>query len=230
MTVQDLEKRLAALEETVKAQASEIAELKDIQAIERLQRAYNYYVEYMLGNEIIDCFSDSPDVVLDWIEGKYLGKEGVRRYFAAAARGEQPPEFRHQLMPIAGLITLGPDGQHARGRWYAFGGCFIPDITRTFISGVYEMGYIKEGGTWKILSIKWVVPYAVRITDDMMPPPTNLAAFRDMPGPKPDVPMDLTDRRYAKGYILPFHFKHPVTGKETTESVRNARLKPLEAE
>jgi hypothetical protein len=92
------------------------------------------------------------------------------------------------------------------------------------------MGYIKEGGTWKILSIKWVVPYAVRITDDMMPPPTNLAAFRDMPGPKPDVPMDLTDRRYAKGYILPFHFKHPVTGKETTESVRNARLKPLEGE
>jgi hypothetical protein len=230
MTIKDVEARLAMLENKVKAQEKELTSLKDIEAIERLQKAYNYYVEYMLGKEIIDCFADSPDVVLDWIEGKFLGKEGVRRYFANAARGENPPEFRHQLMPIAGLITLEPDGRRAKGRWYAFGGCFIPNITRTFISGVYEMGYIKEGGIWKILSIKWVVPYAVQITDEMMPPRNPKATVREFAGPKPDVPMDRTNLRYVNGYILPFHFKHPVTGKETSEEVRNARLKPLKVD
>jgi hypothetical protein len=47
------------------------------------------------------------------------------------------------------------------------------------------------------------------------------------PMPAPDIPVDKADLRYVSGYIFPFHFKHPVTGKETSEGVRNARLKPL---
>jgi hypothetical protein len=45
--------------------------------------------------------------------------------------------------------------------------------------------------------------------------------------PVPDIALDKNDLRYVSGYIFPFHFKHPVTGKETTEAKRNARLKPL---
>jgi len=30
---------------------------------------------------------------------------------------------------------------------------------------------------------------------------------------------------YPTGYIVPFHFRHPVSGKETSEKKRNARLK-----
>jgi len=48
--------------------------------------------------------------------------------------------------------------------------------------------------------------------------------------PKPDIPLDKKDLRYVSGYIFPFHYKHPVTGKETSEGVRNARLKPLKIE
>lgn len=47
--------------------------------------------------------------------------------------------------------------------------------------------------------------------------------------PVPDIPVDPKDLRYVSGYIFPFHFKHPVTGKSTTEGVRNARLEPLSA-
>ena len=46
----------------------------------------------------------------------------------------------------------------------------------------------------------------------------------------PDIAMDPEDLRYVTGYILPFHFKHPVTGKPTSEGERNARLKPIETE
>ena len=69
---------------------------EDIQSIERLQYAYNYYVEHMLKQEIIDCFADSPDVLLDWLEGKWKGKEGVRKYFDTTQ--VPPPGFLHQLI------------------------------------------------------------------------------------------------------------------------------------
>jgi hypothetical protein len=49
------------------------------------------------------------------------------------------------------------------------------------------------------------------------------------PGPKivADIPMDKNDLRYVSGYIFPFHFVHPVTGKPSGEAALNARLKPL---
>ncbi|MBN2320601.1 MAG: nuclear transport factor 2 family protein [Acidobacteria bacterium] len=216
---------------------------EDIQAIERLQYAYNYYVEHMLKQEIIDCFADSPDVLLDWLEGKWKGKEGVKEYFDV----NQVPSsnFLHQLIPSAGLITVAPDGKTARGRWYAFGGVMMPSlpqegetqtVSRSFINGIYEIGYIKEDDIWKILTINWNIPYGVRIYDGwIMPEDIAGPMLENSTGPgdqpmSPDIPMDPDDLRYVTGYILPFHFTHPVTGKPTSEAARNERLKPLQVE
>ena len=214
---------------------------EDDQAIERLQYAYNYYVEHMLKQEIIDCFSDSPDVLLDWLEGKWKGKEGVKKYFDV---NQVPPVgFLHQLIPSAGLITVNPDGKTANGRWYAFGGVMMPSqpqqdvnqtVSRSFINGIYEIGYIKENDIWKILTVKWTIPYGVRIYDGwIMPEDIAGPMLKEQPSPgipqmTPDIPMDPRDLRYVTGYILPFHFTHPVTGKPTSEAVRNERLKPLQ--
>ena len=248
MDMAAMESRLKALEEQMKAQERKITLLEDIEAIKRLQKAYNYYVEHMLGDAIIDCFSDSPDVVLDWLEGKWLGKEGVKKYFGRIASGEGPSGFSHQLMPTGGIITVDPDGNKARGRWYGFGGIFWSDRGKvnggSLTSGIYEMGYIKEDGIWKILSIKWVIPYGVRILEGWAMPediggrfvrgeasvPQTQKPGPEAPMPVPDIPIDPDDLRYVSGYIFPFHFKHPVTGKETSEAVRNARLKPIGAD
>lgn len=35
-------------------------------------------------------------------------------------------------------------------------------------------------------------------------------------GPKPDIDIDRNDQRYVSGYIFPFHYNHPVTGKEAS--------------
>ncbi len=228
-----VDSRLEALEKRLQ-------HVEDIQAIHKLQYAYNYYVEHMMKQEIIDCFSDSPDVLLDWLEGKWKGKAGVRRYFNV---NQVPPVgFQHQLIPSAGLITLAPDGKTAKGRWYAFGGIMMPapakegqpaSFTRSFIAGIYEIGYIKEDGIWKMLSINWVIPYGVRIKDgwvmpeDIAGPMLKGQSAPGAPQIVPDVPMDRNDLRYVTGYIFPYHFKHPVTGKSSTEATRNARLKPM---
>jgi hypothetical protein len=229
-----LESRLEALEKRLQ-------HLEDIQAINRLQYAYNYYVEHMMKQEIVDCFADSPDVLLNWLEGKWKGKAGVRKYFDV---NQVPPVgFRHQLMPTAGLITVAPDGKTAKGRWYAFGGIMMPPppqqgnktFSRSFINGIYEIGYIKEGGVWKMLTINWIIPYGVRISEGWIMPEDiagpMLKGSSAPAGPKivPDIPMDKNDLRYVTGYIFPFHFRHPVTGKATSEARLNARLKPIKA-
>jgi hypothetical protein len=229
-----LESRLEALEKRLQ-------HVEDVQSINRLQYAYNYYVEHMMHQEIIDCFADSPDVLLDWLEGKWKGKAGVRKYFDVTRVA--PVGFRHQLIPSAGLITVAPDGKTAKGRWYAFGGVFMPAqqqagkqaFRRSFINGIYEIGYIKEGAIWKILNINWVIPYGVTINDgwimpeDIAGPMIKGASAPGVPQMTPDLPMDKDDLRYVTGYIFPFHFVHPVTGKPTSEAKLNARLKPLKA-
>ena len=166
-----------SVDDRLNALEQRLQHLEDIQAINRLQCCYNYYVEHMMKQEIIDCFSDSPDVLLDWLEGKWKGKAGVRKYFDV---NQVPPiGFQHQLIPSAGLITVAPDGKTANGRWYALGGVMMPmpskegakpEFSRSFINGIYEIGYIKEDGTWKILSINWVIPYGVRIKDGWIMP------------------------------------------------------------
>jgi hypothetical protein len=231
------------LNSRVNALGKRLQRTEDVQAIERLQYAYNYYVEHMMKQEIIDCFADSPDVLLDWLEGKWKGKEGVKKYFDV---NQVPPSnFLHQLIPSAGLITVAPDGETAQGRWYAFGGVMMPSqpqedgrqtVSRSFINGIYEIGYIKENGIWKMLTIKWTIPYGVRIYDGwIMPEDIAGPMLRNSTGPDnrpmaPDIPMDPKDLRYVTGYILPFHFTHPVTGKPTSEAIRNERLKPLQVE
>jgi hypothetical protein len=226
MELDELEARLGALE-------NEVRTLKDIEAIKKLQMCYGYYVEHMMYQEIVDCFSDSPDVTLNWLEGQYLGKEGVKKYFEFI-RGA-PQEFHHQVMQIAGVVNVEPDGKTAKGRWYAFGGIFLPrddGVRRSFVSGIYENEYIKEDGIWKILKIKWVIPYAVRIADGWaMPEQVNAPYLRgEFRGPAPDIPIDKDDLRYVSGYIFPFHYKHPVTGKETSEAIRNSQLKRAKSE
>lgn len=228
-----MEARLKALEEKVKAQDKKLTVLEDIEAIKKLQKAYGDYVEHMMYQEIVDCFSDSPEVFLNWLEGQYLGKAGVKKYFEFMKTS--PPDFQHQVMQIAGIVDIDPEGKTAKGRWYAFGGIFIPregKISRSFVSGIYEMRYIKEEGVWKILGIKWMIPYACRIAETWATPEdVNRPYYSDQfKGPKPDIAIDKTDLRYVSGYIFPFHYNHPVTGKATSEAEKNARLKPVKIE
>lgn len=48
-----------------KGLAARVQTLEDIEAIKKLQRAYNYYIEHWQGNELIGLFSESPDTTLE---------------------------------------------------------------------------------------------------------------------------------------------------------------------
>ncbi len=224
MNVAELEARLKTLENQVRT-------LQDIEEIKTLQKAYGYYIEHWMFQEIIDLFSDGPDVSLTLAPGTYLGKEGIIKYFER--RKDPDPEFLHQVMQLSGIVDVDPDGNTAKGRWYGFGAIASPSdkgVRQFFMGGIYECEYVKEDGKWKIKKLRfdqnytatpaegWVKAERVAVID----PQSSL------PGLQADIPRTFSPR-YPSGYIFPFHYKHPVTGKETSERVRNSSIKGVES-
>jgi hypothetical protein len=223
--VKALEDELGSLKEKLRVKEKQLRTLQDIEDIKRLQCAYGYYLERWMDREIIDCFSDSPEVSGTFVEGTYKGKEGIRRYFSRT--GDVAPEFLHQVMQVSPVITVDADGLRAKGRWYGYGSIgFRPlngAIDPSIMSVVYEMGYIKEDGVWKILKLALQLHYSYNMRrmlgadDEEQRAPASM----DL---EPDEWAEF-NTSYPSGYIYPMHFVHPVTGKPTSEAERNAKLK-----
>jgi hypothetical protein len=222
---------LKAMEARIKELEQQVGKLKDLEEINRLQKAYGFYLEHWMYDEIIDLFADSPDVTLNLMVGIFLGKEGVRRYFSGMNAMTQDREFLHQIMQLSGMVDISSDGKKANGRWYGFGAVAMPrgnGVYQIFTGGIYTCEYIKEGGKWKILRLMWNPIYTAPPALGWVKPERVTTTFTPGTGlgkaPKPDQPRHL-DTRYPSGYIVPFHYKHPVTGKKTSEARRNASLK-----
>jgi len=235
MSQETLETRLDSLEAQVKTLQQEInkkdkqiQQLEDIDAIKKLQCAYGYYLEHWMSQEIIDLFSRRDDVSGTFVEGTYKGQEGIRRYFRPGRK--TPPEFLHQVMQVSPVITVDSGGKKAWGRWYGYGTiCARPandNIDPIYMSVIYEMEYVKEDGVWKILKLAFQMHYAYAPPKYPPPPPATPADgdTEDRPQLSPDEFAEF-DTQYPSGYIYPFHFKHPVTGKTTSEAEYNAGLK-----
>ncbi len=225
MTLEELEKEVKDLKER-------LARIEDEQAVKRLHRVYSYYVMNMMRNEIYDCFADHPEVALRWLEGTWLGKEGVARYFGVGSdRPEPPPGFTHQVMPVAGVVDIEPGGQRAKGRWYAFGGVNIQREGKNspiLVGGIYEIVYIKQDGAWKFLTVDWIINYNIALPETSWRSPEDIGkAIAAFEGPNPDIPPFMEDPRFDSGYIFPYHYPHPVTGRETTEKARNLRTRAI---
>jgi hypothetical protein len=221
----------AALEARIKALEKKVGLLEDINAVTRLQRVYSYYVMHMMRDEVAACFADDDDVTLNWLEGVWKGKAGVNRYFGVGTdRPEPGPGFIHQVMPIAGVVDVDPDGKHAQGRWYSFGGVAVPDqktgkTNPGIVGGLYEIQYLKQKGVWKIWKIDWIIPLSIKIPPEYWRPVEDLGRMiAQYEALGADVPMMKNDPRFVSGYIFPFHYNHPVTGKPTSEGKKNVKL------
>ena len=228
MDITTIQKRLEALEK-------EVAGLKDLEAINRLQKSYGFYLEHWMYEDLIDLFADSPGAVLNIMAGIFQGKEGVRRYFGGMNQMTQNPEFLHQIMQLSGVVDIAEDCRTARGRWYGFGSVALPrgeGVYQLFTDGIYTVEYLKEDGIWKIFKLMWNPLYTAPPEKGWVKP-ERIAASQTVGtqtfgnAPRGDKPRDI-DPRYPSGYIVPFHYKHPVTGKPSTDAKRNASLKKKE--
>ena len=211
MTSEQLEERIKLLEEKV-------AVMEDIEAIKKLQRAYGYYLQYAMTDDLVDLFSDSPDVVLKIAAGEFKGKQGVRR-FLSQQNPDKNPEFLHQVMQISGVVDVSPDRKTAFGRWYGFGATSIPNkdgVSQNWMNGVYECEYVKEEGKWKFKIVHWCLIFFAPFKEGWVDSSRQLKSllphiYRPNSSLAPDGPPEKTT--YPSGFLCPFHYKNPVTGK-----------------
>lgn len=217
------------LEERIKSLENEVIKLRDIEEIKTLQKAYGYYLEHWMSREVIDLFSDGPDVSVTFAAGTFLGIEGVKRFFNRIVATQ---EFLHQVMQLSGIVSLDSDGKNAKGRWYGWGVAALPSgkkVKQHFFDGIYECEYIKENGVWKIKKM-WFDQLFRATPKDGWVQPELVAPFAPMIYPidskifEVDIPRTIFPA-YPSGYITPFSFKHPVTGKKTSEEAWNTSLK-----
>jgi hypothetical protein len=216
MDSKEMEARLLSVEKKVQV-------LEDIEDIQKLQRAYGFYLEHWMAEDIIDLFADGPDTTLMVAAGQYHGKDAIVRFFHHGKEGESRhgiPELLHQVMQLSGVIHVDPNGKKAHGRWYGFGANAFPaaggKANPGWMNGVYEIDYVKENGKWKLKKVHWCMtfraPWTIGFIDldkqtfDKLDKP-----YGDNPTLKPTGTPEQT--LYPSGFICPFHFANPVSGR-----------------
>jgi hypothetical protein len=225
--------KVEELEDLVKVMQSEIITLKeqvrtfqDIEDIKNLQRSYGYYLEHWMAEDILDLFADGDDTVLQVATGKFEGKDAVRRFFHHGRETEihraPNPEFLHQVMQLSGIVHVNPDGKTASGRWYGFGANAFPAEDGKFnpgwMDGVYEVNYIKEGSKWKFKKVHWCMIFHAPWVTSFVDPAKRDDTRMDRPDLKNPALRPTGDREetlWPSGFICPFHFSNPVSGRKT---------------
>jgi hypothetical protein len=219
MTVKELEVKVKALENKLRT-------LEDLEAIKKLQRAYGFYLEHWMAEDLIDLFAEGPDTELLVAAGHYKGKESIRDFFhhgrkSVEMKYSENGEFLHQVMQLSGVVDINPEGRMAKGRWYGFGANAFPEpggVNPGWMNGVYENEYVKQGGNWKIKKIHWCMTFHCPYTVGWVEPSKRVDAKMDRPYQrnsqlKPEGSPEET--LYPSGFICPFHFKNPVSGRKT---------------
>lgn len=210
MKVEELEASIKALQGQIDTLQKQITTMQDVEEIKKLQRAYAYYLEHAMYKEVIDCFSDNTESI-DTGVGLYLGKEGVKKHFSPG----KPPEWLHIVMPLSAIIDVDPGGKTAKGRWYGllYVTLRVATVPRALAgAGVYENEYIKEDGKWKFRKLQFCYVFQTPFGEEggwVKTPFLPLDLQFELPeADKPDI---FLNKQYPSQYVLPFHYKHPVT-------------------
>jgi SnoaL-like domain len=147
--------RLAALQAQLAQLESATQRLEALSQIQRIGRAYGYYVDKGYFGEAADLFTD--DASLQWSsEGVFRGKAQIRELLTRQGGGslkEGPGlpfgrlNLRMQLQPV---ITVADDGRTARARWREWG--LLGEYRRwaNWGDAIIEDRYVREGAVWKI--------------------------------------------------------------------------------
>ena len=207
---------LMELEAEVKTLREKLRTLEDIEQINRLENIYGYYLDNYMWDEIVDLFSDNTESIELGSGGVYLGKEGVRKFFLnfMGRDGEPRPSWwmhvTHQIQPV---IDVAQDGQTAQGRWQALMCLTLlvdGEVRPAWGQGVYENEFVKENGKWLFKKLRFYINFRTPYEDGWVKTP--IIGEKNREKIYNDTPSTVY-APYPSGYIVPFHYRHPITGK-----------------
>lgn len=197
---------LAALEKRIER-------LEDMNAVEKLQRTYGYFVDKAMWTEVSDLFADDGTLEIGG-RGVFVGPARVLEYLRVGLGTERPVEGRLiNHMQFQTIPSIDPGGKMAQMRTRAHvmssGGWGVV---------LYENRYVKQNGVWKIASLR--APFTMYTSWDgwekVAIPNTRPDSFP----PAPDMLPTTVYLTYPSPHIVPFHYAHPVTGKAIEAEAR----------
>jgi SnoaL-like domain len=203
--------RLIALEAELDSLEHQIQSLEDAKAIKRLQRAYGYYVDKALSDEVADLFSRDATAEIGGY-GVFVGKARVAElYHRLLGDGLAPGQLNNHMI-LQGVVHVDPNGTTAKGRWRALIQLGQIGETALWSEGPYENEYVKEDGIWRISKLHWYMtltaPYSPGWHLESLPLGEPL---EDLP---PDRPPTESYGAYPSAYLPLYHYDNPVSGRK----------------
>jgi hypothetical protein len=196
--------------------AKKVGLLNDEIEVQNVQRAYGYYVDKSLWDEVTELFSQDATLEIGG-RGVFVGPKRINQYMHFLAKqGPQPGWlFDHsQWQPVT---HVSEDGKTAKQRMRALvmggtqgSGEAVPAFA-VWGECTYENEYVKENGVWKISRLyaffNMYTPYADGWGKTAMP---NTKPEKRLP---PDRPPTRVYELYPTVAKLEYHYPNPVTGK-----------------
>ncbi len=215
----------------VAALAANVQLAEDFSRIEKLQRAYGYYLDKGLWEDLAQLFTDNA--VANYPAGVFIGRQSIREHLYMNVGGHQIGDIGlgngrlYDHMNIQPVLHIDAGGLTAHGRWRAFAMFGSRGGAATWAEGVYEMQYAKENGVWKISKLDYYSGFGAPYKTGWAAPATPAApapgaagsAASSAPAARPrrqlahpaDIERNMDCEGFPKACIAPFHYTNPGT-------------------
>jgi hypothetical protein len=192
--------------------------VEDSNDVKRLQRAYGYYLDQGLWDELANLFAEDATLEIG-LDGVYSGRDRIREYFYVLGDGRHglPRGALNEHMQLMPVVTVAPDGLTAKGRWRDIIMAGQLGEYAVWGEGPFENEYVKEDGVWKISKLHWFQTMLVsfdggwHLNEDF-----NGAKWVSDELP-PDAPVSYPYEPWPSTFLPPFHFANPVLGAEAVD-------------
>jgi len=202
---------LAVLQQQLLDLQTREEQVKDANAIKKLQRAYGYYLDKGLWDDVASLFADNATLEMAR-DGVYIGKEHIRGYFYALGQGklglrEGRLNEQLQVMPV---VTLGLDGKTAKARWRNI--MLTGELGKhgELGEGPFENEYVKDNGIWKFSKVKWQQAFLASYAGGWAKNEDYNKGIWVSGNLPADAPPTDDHGWWPQTYLLPFHFPNPV--------------------
>lgn len=214
----DISARVTALRERIAWLDAQTTRVEDITQIQRLQRAFGYYLDKGYFGEAASLFADDGRVQYG-VDGVYVGRERIRELFTRHGHGSMNagpglPFGRFNMhMQLQPMITVAEDDKTAQGRWREWALLGEYKVAIYWGDAVLENDYVKEDGVWKVREMRYytnfVAPYEGGWAS-LDPVQGNWTTEVGKAFPA-DAPSPVSYRRFPAVYVPPFHYARDIS-------------------
>ncbi|HEY6814477.1 MAG TPA: nuclear transport factor 2 family protein [Croceibacterium sp.] len=198
-----------------------VERLEGTRAVKKLQRAFGFYVDRGLWQDAADLFADDGTIEIG-VDGVYQGKERIREYLRRLHGGQEGLIYGqlNEWVTLQPAITVAADGESATARWRDLGMLGQYKKHAEWRDGIYENTYVREGGVWKIKSLRLTVNFVAPLERGWarLAPGEGVAQSEASKVFPPDRPPSSTPAPFPEVQVPPFQAPNPVTGRPVREA------------